>query len=108
MGSRTREIGTLRVLGYRRRSVLLGFIIEGVILAALGGVLGCGLALPLHGYSTGTLSFDSFSEVVFQFRITPALAAQGVVFAIAVGFLGSLLPAIRASRLPVISALKAV
>ncbi len=108
VGSRTREIGTLRVLGYRRRSVLLGFIIEGVILAALGGALGCVLALPMHGYSTGTLSFDSFSEVVFQFRITPGLAAQGVVFAIAVGLLGSLLPAIRAARLPVISALKAV
>ncbi|MCU0771027.1 MAG: ABC transporter permease [Verrucomicrobia bacterium] len=108
VGARTREIGTLRVLGYRRRSVLLGFIIEGVILAGLGGLLGCMLALPMHGYSTGTLSFDSFSEVVFQFRITPWLAAQGVIFAIAVGFLGSLLPAVRAARLPVISALKAV
>jgi putative ABC transport system permease protein len=108
VGSRTREIGTLRVLGYRRRTVLLGFIIEGVILAALGGLLGCLFALPMHGYSTGTLSFDSFSEVVFQFRITPRLAAEGVAFAIVVGFLGSLLPAIRAARLPVIAALKAV
>lgn len=108
VGSRTREIGTLRVLGYRRRSVLLGFLIEGVILALLGGVLGCLLALPLHGYSTGTLSFNSFSEVVFQFRITPKLAVEGVTFAVVVGFVGSLLPAIRASRLPVIAALKAV
>jgi putative ABC transport system permease protein len=108
VGSRTREIGTLRVLGYRRRSVLLGFIIEGVILATLGGLLGCALALPLHGYSTGTLSFDSFSEVIFQFRITPELALKGVLFAIVVGMAGSLLPAIRASRLPVIAALKAV
>ena len=108
VGSRTREIGTLRVLGYRRRSVLMGFIIEGVILAALGGVLGCGIALILNGYSTSTLNFDSFSEVVFQFRITPSLALRGVIFAILVGFVGSLLPAIRASRLPVISALKAV
>jgi len=108
VGARTREIGTLRVLGYRRRSVLLGFLIEGVILALLGGVLGCLLALPLHGYSTGTLSFNSFSEVVFQFRITPKLAAEGVTFAVVVGFVGSLLPAIRASRLPVIAALKAV
>jgi putative ABC transport system permease protein len=108
VGSRTREIGTLRVLGYRRRSVLMGFIIEGVILAALGGVLGCGIAFILNGYSTSTLNFDTFSEVVFQFRITPMLVLRGVVFAIAVGFVGSLLPAIRASRLPVISALKAV
>ena len=87
---------------------MLGFLIEGVILATLGGLLGCLLALPLHGYSTGTMSFDSFSEVVFQFRITPMLAMEGVVFAIVVGFVGSLLPAIRASRLPVIAALKAV
>ncbi len=105
---RTREIGTLRVLGYRRRSVMLGFIIEGILLASLGGVLGCLLALPMHGASTGTLSFDSFSEVVFQFRITPMLAAEGMLFAIVVGLVGSLLPAARAARLPVISALKSV
>jgi len=66
------------------------------------------LALPLHGYSTGTMSFDTFSEVAFQFRITPGLAAEGVAFALVVGFMGSLLPAIRASRLPVISALRSV
>lgn len=108
VGARTREIGTLRVLGYRRRSILVGFVIEGMFLAAIGGALGCVLALPLHGYSTGTISFETFSEVVFQFRITPWLAARGLVFAVAVGFIGSLLPAIRAARLPVISALKAV
>lgn len=108
VGARTREIGTLRVLGYRRRTVLFGFILEGTILALLGGALGCVLALPLHGYSTGTLSFNTFSEVVFEFRITPALAFQGMVFALLVGVLGSLLPALRAARLPVIAALKAV
>ncbi|HWI55972.1 MAG TPA: ABC transporter permease, partial [Bacillota bacterium] len=64
--------------------------------------------LPLHGYSTGTLSFNSFSEVVFEFRITPWLAAKGMLFSLIVGVVGSLLPAIRAARLPVIAALKAV
>jgi putative ABC transport system permease protein len=108
VGSRTREIGTLRVLGFRRRTILTSFIIEGVILAAIGGVLGCLLSLPMHGYSTGTISFNTFSEVVFQFRITPLLAAKGMLFSVLVGIAGSLLPAIRASRLPVISALKAV
>lgn len=108
VGARTREIGTLRVLGFRRRSILAGFIIEGALLAGIGGVLGCLLALPLHGYSTGTLSFNTFSEVVFQFRITPWLAAKGILFAVVVGMVGSLLPAIRASRLPVIMALKSV
>ena len=108
VGSRTREIGTLRVLGFRRRTILASFIIEGMLLASIGGVLGCLLALPMHGYSTGTMSFNTFSETVFQFRITPWLAAKGILFAAVVGCLGSLLPAIRASRLPVIAALKSV
>ena len=108
VGSRTREIGTLRVLGFRRRTILAGFIIEGAILAAIGGVLGCLLSLPLDGYSTGTMNFNTFSETVFQFRITPWLAAKGILFAIVVGVVGSLLPAIRAARLPVIAALKSV
>ena len=114
VGARTREIGTLRVLGYRRRAILASFIIEGAILAALGGVLGCMASFSLQalsvflGWQFGTVSFNTFSEVVFQFRITPGLVAKGMLFAIIVGILGSLLPAIRAARLPVISALKAV
>ena len=108
VGARTREIGTLRVLGFRRRSVLAGFILEGALLSAIGGALGCLLALPLHGYSTGTMSFNSFSETVFEFRITPWLAAKGMIFAVVVGVIGSLLPALRAARLPVIAALKSV
>jgi putative ABC transport system permease protein len=106
VGARTREIGTLRVLGFRRRTILAGFIVEGALLAAIGGVLGCLLALPMHGVSTGTMSFNSFSETVFEFRITPWLAAKGMIFAVVVGIIGSLLPAIRAARLPVITALK--
>jgi putative ABC transport system permease protein len=108
VGSRTREIGTLRVLGFRRRTILASFIIEGALLAAIGGVFGCLLALPMHGVSTGTMSFNSFSETVFEFRITPWLATKGMIFAVVVGVIGSLLPAIRASRLPVITALKSV
>jgi putative ABC transport system permease protein len=108
VGSRTREIGTLRVLGFRRRTILASFIIEGALLAAIGGVLGCLLALPLHGVSTGTMSFNSFSETVFEFRITPWLAMKGMIFAVVVGVIGSLFPAIRASRLPVITALKSI
>jgi putative ABC transport system permease protein len=108
VGARTREIGTLRVLGFRRRTILAGFVVEGALLAGIGGVLGCLLALPMHGVSTGTMSFNSFGETVFEFRITPWLAAKGVIFALGVGVLGSLLPAIRAARLPVITALKSV
>ena len=108
VGARTREIGTLRVLGFRRRTVLFGFLIEGAVLALIGGALGCVLSLPMNGYSTGTISFETFTETVFQFRITPWLATKGMIFALLVGLVGSLLPALRASRLPVISALKSV
>src|SRR5262249_48144362 len=108
VGARTREIGTLRVLGYRRRTILWSFVLEGALLAAIGGLIGCLLALPMHGYSTGMMSFDTWGEVAFQFRITPWLAMKGLLFAILIGAVGSLFPAIRAARLPVISALKAV
>jgi putative ABC transport system permease protein len=107
VGARTREIGTLRVLGYRRKSILAGFLIEGALLAFFGGVLGCIFSLIFNGWSVGTLSFETFSETVFDFRITPMLIAQGLAFSVVVGLVGSLLPAIRAARLPVISALKA-
>jgi putative ABC transport system permease protein len=114
VGARTREIGTLRVLGFRRRVILVGFILEGAILAGIGGLIGCGLALAAQWYCVafgvhfGTLSFNTFSEVIFQFRVTPTLLIKGMVFAILVGVIGSFFPAIRAARLPVISALKSV
>lgn len=114
VGARTREIGTLRVLGFRRRTVLASFIIEGAILAGIGGLLGCLVALSAQylcvafGVRFGTLSFNTFSEVIFQFRITPFLIIKGMLFAVLVGTIGSLFPAIRAARLPVIAALKSV
>ncbi len=114
VGSRTREIGTLRVLGFRRRTVLASFILEGAILAGIGGVIGCLVALTaqylcvVFGVRFGTLSFNTFSEVIFQFRVTPFLILKGMLFAVLVGTLGSLFPAIRAARLPVIAALKSV
>jgi ABC-type lipoprotein release transport system permease subunit len=108
VGARTREIGTLRVLGFRRRSVVLALLIEGALLAAAGGAVGCAIAFLWNGYSTATMGWETFSEIVFEFTITPRLVAEGMIFAVIVGVIGSLLPAVRASRLPVISALKAV
>lgn len=108
VGARTREIGTLRVLGYRRRTVVLSFLLEGAFLASLGGVLGSLLSLVMNGYAVGTLNFQTFSETVFEFRVTPLLMLKGVAFSVIVGVLGTFLPALRASRLPVISALKSV
>ena len=114
VGARTREIGTLRVLGFRRRVILASFNLEGAILAGFGGAIGCALALfaqwfcVASGVHFGTLSFNTFSEVIFQFRITPFLIVEGMIFAIMVGIIGSFFPAIRAARLPVITALKSV
>ncbi len=108
VGARTREIGTLRVLGFRRRSVVLALLLEGAMLALVGGALGCALAYYWNGYTTATMGFETFSEIVFQFTVTPALVVKGLVFAVIVGIIGTLLPAVRASRLPVIAALKAI
>ena len=108
VGARTREVGTLRVLGYRRRSILIGFLVEGTVLALIGGVIGCLLSLKLQGYSASTVSLETFGESVFQFRITAALAMKGLLFSALVGLTGSFLPALRASRLPIIDALKSL
>jgi putative ABC transport system permease protein len=108
VGARTREVGTLRVLGFRRRTVLISFLIEGAFLALIGGALGAVLSMPINGLATGTLSFDNFSEQVFEFRITPLLIAKGLVFSMIVGVIGSFLPALRAARLPVIASLKSL
>ena len=108
IGARTREIGTLRVLGFRRRSVVLALLIEGALLALIGGVAGCAVAYLWNGYTTATMGFETFSEIVFEFTVTPRLMVEGLVFAVLVGLLGSFLPSVRASRLPVIAALKSV
>ncbi|PYV40191.1 MAG: ABC transporter permease, partial [Acidobacteria bacterium] len=76
--SRSKEVGTLRALGFSKWSILTSFLLESVILACFGGVLGCLMALPLHGISTGTANFASFSEVLFHFRITPKILFRGM------------------------------
>ena len=105
---RTREIGTLRALGFPPFRIVTAFLAESIALALIGGVIGCALALPVHGLSTGTTNFSSFSEVAFKFRITPALLAGGMVFAGLMGAAGGLLPAIRAARIPVARALREI
>ena len=106
--ARSREIGTLRVLGYKRRDIYISFMIESVLLALLGGALGCVFSLPLNGLATGTLSWNSFTEVAFEFRITGELLAKGMAFALVMGVLGGLLPARLAARKPVLDALRAM
>jgi putative ABC transport system permease protein len=108
VGRRTREVGTLRILGYPRRVIMLGFLIEGGLLAFAGGAIGCVLAIPFNWITTSTISFDTFSEIVFEFQITPWLIIQALAFSFAIGVAGSFLPALRVSRMPVIDAVKAV
>lgn len=105
---RTREIGTLRALGFSRLRIVTAFLAESVALAFVGGIIGCLLALPVHGLSTGTTNMASFSEVAFKFRITPGLLAAGLVFAALMGAAGGLLPALRAARIPVARALREI
>ena len=106
--SRTREIGTMRALGFSKFSILTSFVIESLILATIGGLLGCVLALPINGVATGTMNFRTFSEVAFSFRITPDLMISAIIFAEFMGILGGLLPARLAARLPITRALRQV
>lgn len=103
---RAREIGVLRVLGFQPASILLSFLAESVVLAGLGGLLGCLLALPIHGLTTGTMNFRTFSDISFAFRITPDLMAHGVGFALLMGAVGGFLPARLASRQPMVETLR--
>ena len=106
VAARTREIGTLRALGFSRRAVLTSFLIESVILSFIGGVVGCLLAFPMNGFSTGTGQTQSFSEIAFSFRITADIVITGLVFAVVMGVVGGLLPALRGARLPIATALR--
>jgi putative ABC transport system permease protein len=103
---RTREIATLRVLGFKRRNILLSFMFESLLLAVLGGIVGSLLSLSVNGITTGTMNFQTFSEVVFQFRVTPKLMLEGIAFAAIMGTLGGLLPARLAARTLIVSALR--
>ena len=104
--ARFKEVGTLRSIGFKRRSILASFLIESIVLAVLGGLIGCLLALPVHGISTGTTNFTSFTEVLFNFRITPDILLKAVLYSAVVGILGGFLPALRAARLKLVEVLR--
>jgi putative ABC transport system permease protein len=107
VASRTREIATLRALGFNTTSVLVSVLTESMALAVLGGLIGGLVAyLGFNGYQTSTMNFQTFSQVAFAFAVTPALLLQGLSYALLMGLVGGLLPAIRAARLPISSALR--
>jgi putative ABC transport system permease protein len=103
---RSTEIGTLRVLGFSRSSILFSFFLESLLLSILGGVIGCLLALPLNNVETGIGNFMTFSEIAFNFRVTVPIMIVGVVFALMMGALGGLLPARMAAKKEILIALR--
>jgi putative ABC transport system permease protein len=107
VATRTREIGTLRALGFGASAVVVALMIESLALALIGGVIGGSLAyFVFNGFHTSTMNFQSFSQVAFAFRVTPELLLRGILWAAVIGLIGGLFPAIRAARLPVAAALR--
>jgi putative ABC transport system permease protein len=107
ISARGKEIATLRAIGFRPLSILVSVIIESGTLAVIGGLIGGGLAwLFLNGFTVSTLNAASFSQVVFDFAVSPELILQGLIAAIVIGLVGGLFPAIRAVRIPVATALR--
>jgi ABC-type lipoprotein release transport system permease subunit len=106
VSSRTPEIAVLLTLGFHPRSILASFLAESAVIALIGGVIGCLLALPINGVVTSTTNWASFSEIAFAFRVTPQLLLAGIAFAVVMGIVGGFFPARRASKMPVIQALR--
>lgn len=107
VATRAREIATLRALGFNSVAVLVSVLAESIALAALGGLAGGLLAYAVfNGYQTSTMNFQTFSQVAFAFRVTPTLLVMGLVWSLAMGFIGGVFPAVRASRLPISKALR--
>jgi putative ABC transport system permease protein len=107
VSTRSREIATLRALGFNTTSVIVSVLAEALALGAIGGAIGgIGAYLAFNGYQTSTMNFQSFSQVAFAFQVTPQLLVMGLVYSLLMGLIGGLFPAIRAARLPIPSALR--
>ncbi|MGH7304978.1 MAG: ABC transporter permease [Candidatus Rokuibacteriota bacterium] len=106
VSERSREIATLRALGFGSTSVVVSFVVESLCIAFVGGLLGCVVVLPLNGLTTGTINWQTFSHLAFAFRVTPDLLAMGLAFALLMGLVGGVPPAVRAARAPIAFALR--
>ena len=107
VANRTIEIGTLRSLGFRRRSILTAFLVESLSIAIIGGLVGLVLASFLQFITISTLNYSSFAELQFSFALSPAIVISSIIFSAIMGFVGGFLPSIRASRLKIVDALRA-
>ena len=108
VAERSREVATMRALGFGGGIVVLSFVIESLFIALIGGLVGCLVVLPMNGFTTGTINWQTFSHLAFAFRITPGLLMQGLAFALLMGLVGGVPPAIRAVRRPVAEALRSL
>jgi putative ABC transport system permease protein len=106
VSERGREIATMRALGFGGPSVVTSFVIEALLIAFVGGLIGCIAVLPLNGLTTGAMNLQTFSHLAFAFKITTELLVKGIIFALAMGLIGGFLPAVRAALQPVASALR--
>jgi putative ABC transport system permease protein len=107
VANRAREIATFRALGFSRLPVVVSVLVEAIVISLIGGVIGGGLAwLAFDGYQTATMNWQSFSQVAFAFAVTPRLLVQALVLATIIGLMGGLLPAVKAARLPIVTALR--
>lgn len=106
VSERSREIATMRAIGFPRLSIVLSFVFEALVIAFIGGLIGCLSVLKLNGYTTGTMNMQTFSHMAFAFQITPILLAFGIFFALLMGVLGGVPPAMRAANRPVATALR--
>lgn len=106
VGSRTKEVGTLLAIGFSRGAILTSFLIESVLLSLLGGAIGCLLALPVRSFTTGTMSYATFSELAFRFQVTPAMLLAGLLFAAFMGLVGGFFPARKAATMPIVDSLR--
>ncbi len=107
VASRVGEIGTLRALGFRRGAVLLAFLLEALLLALVGGAIGLAAASLMQTVNLSTTNFTTFSEIAFRFKLTPGIAVQTLVFALAMGVVGGFVPAWRAARMKIVDCLRA-
>ena len=106
VSERSREIATMRAIGFAGSSIAISFVFEALIIAFICGLLGCLFVLPLNGYTTGTMNMQTFSHMAFAFKVTPPLLIAGIIFALLMGIVGGLPPAIRAARRPIALALR--
>ncbi len=108
VSERSREIAVLRAIGFGGGSIVMSFFVEALLIALVGGIIGCLAVLPVNGLTTGTINWQTFSHLAFAFRITPALLGMGMLFALFMGAVGGLPPAIRAARANVAHTLRAL